>query len=239
MVRLVTYPEVEQDLALTHEQKDALKTISQKVAAYEKRMFAEQTGPPRASIPRENRQWHLQKYEAAYQMLAGARQEIAKTLTPSQMKRLEQISLQDLGAEALFRPDIVQTLNLSQEQRQKLAQIRDETGKELLAMAQRFQQNFLPEGMRPPPRGHRTIPRIGSLAGTIWTGQRDDSIQRDFIQGRSVRHSTARWRTVQRIGIWRRVSVGRRTHDTSSAKDDGRRPCSTAGSRPGVRAEDD
>jgi hypothetical protein len=81
----VSYPEVEQDLALTHEQKDALKAISQKVAAYEKRMFAEQTGPPRTSSPRENRQWHLQKYEAAYEMLAGARQEIAKTLTPSQM----------------------------------------------------------------------------------------------------------------------------------------------------------
>lgn len=153
IVRLVTNPEVEQDLALTQEQKDALKAISQKVKAYEKRMFAERTGPPRAPSPHENRQWHIQKYEGGYQMLAGARQEIAKTLTPSQMKRLEQISLQDLGAEALFRPDIAQALNLSQEQRQKLAQIRDETGKELFAMAQRFQQNFLPEGMRPAPRG--------------------------------------------------------------------------------------
>ena len=35
-------------------------------------------------------------------MLAQTRQEIMKVLTPSQVKRLEQISLQELGAEALF-----------------------------------------------------------------------------------------------------------------------------------------
>jgi hypothetical protein len=46
-----------------------------------------------------------------------------KVLTPSPVKRLEQISLQELGAEALFRPDVAKALNLSQGQQQKLTQI--------------------------------------------------------------------------------------------------------------------
>jgi Spy/CpxP family protein refolding chaperone len=96
-----------------------------------------------------------QKSAAASLVLARARHDIGKALTPGQMKRLEQISLQELGAEALSRSNIVKALNLTQEQQQTLAEIRSETGRELSVMAQRFQEAFFPKWAQPPPRGSR------------------------------------------------------------------------------------
>jgi len=40
------------------------------------------------------------------QRLDQTRQDILRVLTPAQVKRMEQISLQELGAEGLFRPEV-------------------------------------------------------------------------------------------------------------------------------------
>jgi len=63
-----------------------------------------------------------------------ARQQVVRLLTPAQAKRLEQISLQDSGATALFRPDVLQTLGISREQQRRLAEIRDKAKEEVAAL---------------------------------------------------------------------------------------------------------
>lgn len=56
-----------------------------------------------------------------------AREGLAKTLQPSQMERLEQISVQVQGAAALITPEISTKLKLSEEQLAKLKAVDNET----------------------------------------------------------------------------------------------------------------
>jgi hypothetical protein len=127
IVRLVTYPEVQQDLGFSDEQKEAVRAINRRVYEHEMKMIEELKNPP----PPPRAQWHTQRENAALKMLEQARQEIAQTLTPAQMRRLEQVSLQELGAEALSRPDIARALNLSPAQKQKLARINSEAKQQI------------------------------------------------------------------------------------------------------------
>ena len=73
------------------------------------------------------------KFAEAEQQVARAREEMLVLLTPEQGRRLEQIGLQDSGATALFRPDIIQALGLTPEQQQRLAEIQDQAGEEVAA----------------------------------------------------------------------------------------------------------
>ena len=128
VVLLVTYPEVQQDLALSDQQKEQVSAITREFKDYERKMFAE-VNAEAARGP-----WGLdRKREAAMQMLAQTRQDIMRVLNLFQVKRLEQISLQELGAEALSRPDVAKALNLSQGQQQKLTQIGDQTEQKIAA----------------------------------------------------------------------------------------------------------
>jgi len=129
VVLLVTFPEVQQDLGLSEEQRVAIEVVIKKVRDHESKMHEELKNPP----PSDPAQWHTQRQNAALKMLAQARLEIARALTPAQMRRLDQISLQELGAAALFRPDVAKALNLSQGQRQKLTQINDQANQQIAA----------------------------------------------------------------------------------------------------------
>ena len=130
VLRLAALAEVRKELGLSTGQKDAVKAIVERVRAFEDRMRSEirqmpiqSRGPAMAS-----------KFAEAEQEVARAREEISILLTASQARRLEQISLQDSGATALFRPDVIQTLGLSPEQQQRLAEIQDQAGEEVAAM---------------------------------------------------------------------------------------------------------
>jgi hypothetical protein len=157
VVLLVTYPEVQKDLALSDRQQEQVSAITRRFNDYERKMFAEVS----ADVAR-GAQAMEQRHAAAREMLARTRQEIMRVLTLAQVKRLEQISLQDLGAEALFRPDVAKALNLSQGQQQKLTQISDQTEQQIAASL--GVRTGPPPGFPPGPRG--SARRDVSVGGT-------------------------------------------------------------------------
>lgn len=125
-VRLATFPEVQADLELTPAQKEAVAVAAGKLKAFEAGLQEELKHPPAvAHGSAVERQWVASKYAQANQALAQTRLEIARSLSPAQMQRLEQIGLQELGADALFRGDIARSLNLTPAQQQALVRLRD------------------------------------------------------------------------------------------------------------------
>lgn len=126
VVRLVALPEVQEDLALSEPQKDAVAQVIFRLKSFEAE-FAELLKQPPVAPPGSGveRQWVAAKQGQANQALTQARQELVRALQAPQGQRLEQLALQELGAEALFRPDVGRQLNLNPAQRQGLMRVRE------------------------------------------------------------------------------------------------------------------
>ena len=73
-------------------------------------------------------------FAEAKEMIAAGGEKLRRVLTPEQMQRLEQISLQDAGAEALFKPEMIQALGISPQQQLALARIRDQANEQVAAL---------------------------------------------------------------------------------------------------------
>lgn len=128
VVRLATFPEVQQDLALSAAQKEAVATAVARLKAFEAQLAYDLKHPPALPGGSESEQrWVTGKHEEAVQALSQARLEIGRALGPTQMRRLEQIGLQELGAEALFRSDVVRSMNITPAQQKAMAKIQEAT----------------------------------------------------------------------------------------------------------------
>jgi hypothetical protein len=131
--RLVTVREVGKELGLNAEQQEAVKTIVGRLRGVERRIMTETDQANRQlPAPERERRW-AETDGAIARERQQARQQIVGLLTPAQAKRLEQISLQDAGADALFELEVIRTLGLSHEQQQRLAEIREEAEEEVVA----------------------------------------------------------------------------------------------------------
>ena len=75
-----------------------------------------------------------QREESMRQAVARAGEEILQKLKPAQQKRLKEICLQAQGADALFKPEIIQALDLTATQQIKLASMRQEAERQALAL---------------------------------------------------------------------------------------------------------
>jgi len=148
-VQLVSLPEVQQDLALTDAQKGAVQAITQRLHTFEMKVFEEGKNPP----PSRRAEWHTVRQVAAQREVAKASQELAQVLTGAQVQRLGEIALQDQGAEALFQPEVIKALGLSQAQQQNLARIQNEANQQIAAAL----------GL---PRGPARVPPVPGGIGT-------------------------------------------------------------------------
>lgn len=129
IVQLAGFPEVQEDIAMTDKQKAAIRAITQRLQAFDQKMLEGLKNPPATN----RAQWHIARQEAGQREVDRAGQAIARELTPVQMQRLGQISLQVLGAQALFDPGVIKALGLSQVQQQSLARIRAEMNEQVMA----------------------------------------------------------------------------------------------------------
>ncbi len=129
-VQLIAFPEVQKDLALSDQQKVGVAAVLQRVSLHDKQMLEGLKNPP----ARPNAQWHMQRQELTRQVMAQAERSINLVLSPAQIQRLEQISLQELGAAALFQPGVAKALNLSAAQQQQLAQLRQQADQQVFAL---------------------------------------------------------------------------------------------------------
>jgi hypothetical protein len=105
---LLPFPAVQEDLNLTREQKAALNAGLKAWGQQSK------TAP---QLPPPARQEKLQKAEAV------TRDRMLALLTPAQQARLRQFALQVNGAPALLREEVAPLLNLTPEQREKIARL--------------------------------------------------------------------------------------------------------------------
>ena len=144
MPRLASLAAVRKELGLSAEQQEALKGIIERLRESETRIRwgtgmaqLETPGPQKAA-----------KWAEADEQLARvreqARPQIVGLLTPPQVKRLEQISLQDAGAEALSQPDVIQALGISPEQQRRLTEMQRKAKEEVTEWAWKDRANAPP-----------------------------------------------------------------------------------------------
>jgi hypothetical protein len=146
VIALVNIPEVQQELKATPEQVKAMgehqgRLQEQLQAVF--REFAADVSPE----DREKRGAEIRaKAEAAGK---DAEKELLKIFEPKQVERLEQLRLQRLGAQGLLQPEIAHKLGLSEQQKDKLDEVRvpgspqfdpDAANKETLAILNDKQQ---------------------------------------------------------------------------------------------------
>ena len=130
-------PEVQEEIALTAEQKEQLIDWSES--------FREKMQEKTKDIPRQD---FRKRMEIIAELSKEGEKELSQMLKPEQLKRLEQISVQSQGNRALQNPEIQEKLGITAEQKEKLREISSESGK---AMRELF------GGGRPDPQKFQEI----------------------------------------------------------------------------------
>jgi len=122
ILRLITYPEVQRELRLEDQQKQRIEQVLGNLQAQERKLLEEPRdlpGPERGRAMDE-RMKRLEKENDK------ARKEIVGILTSDQAARLNQVSLQNRGAEMLFDREIVKALGITKAQQNRLEAMRRE-----------------------------------------------------------------------------------------------------------------
>jgi hypothetical protein len=131
VVALLENEGVQKELKLDKDQTDKVKEAVQKV----RDKYKDQTDKLRDLSQEERRQ---KGQELTQTISQETLQSLNDVLKPDQLKRLKQIELQQVGAQAFARPDVQKALNLTADQQEKIKTISDDAAKE---MRQLFQQN--------------------------------------------------------------------------------------------------
>jgi ATP-dependent exoDNAse (exonuclease V) beta subunit len=115
---------VQKELKIEKEQADMLREAVTKVMGAHKDAFAKLSdlGPDE----RRTKGQELNKIVTEETMKA-----VDGILQPKQLKRLKQIELQQAGAQAYSRAEIQKTLNLNDDQKEKIKSIADDTSKQM------------------------------------------------------------------------------------------------------------
>lgn len=118
---LVSQPVVQQELGVTDEQKAKITGILEEMPL------------PGESIDlaklqglneKEQNEYFAKQRQANSTKITALEEGLKKLLSPSQLARLDQLEVQAWGAIAVLRPDIAQAVGLSQEQKDKIRQVR-------------------------------------------------------------------------------------------------------------------
>ena len=133
VVRVISYDRVQEQLRMSDEQRLQIAGITRQVRQMEAGLFSETQTPARTSRI-ESFEQQRQREESMRQAVARAGEEILQKLKPAQQKRLKEICLQAQGADALFKPEIIQALDLTATQQIKLASMRQEAERQALAL---------------------------------------------------------------------------------------------------------
>ncbi len=154
IVEVISDPGVRAELDLTAGQQERISGIVTRVRAQEREIFEEARNgchehsqppsqceadffPMRSGSSTPICEWIEQrcaKLNAMRAAIAQAGQEVRGCLTAMQRKRLREICLQVQGAEALFKPNVLQTLDLTPAQVERLRAFNQETERQTMAL---------------------------------------------------------------------------------------------------------
>ena len=181
VVRVISYPGVQEQLRLSDAQRTRIAEITGQVREFESSLRADHGSGLQGSIAERTAQRQQQfeqlrqKENSTRQVAERAGDEIAKLLTPVQQKRLKEIRLQVQGADALFKPDIIQALGLTAAQQIKLGKSREETnrqvflarGQQRVAVQREGEQRMISEVLTPEQQRKLQEMKGREFAGTI------------------------------------------------------------------------
>ena len=119
-LNLLAVPKVQEDLKLSDEQKSKSQAAMEELNAERQKMFAEGQ-----NLSDEERQ---KAFASLQEKTKSSWEEAAKSLSKEQVARLDQISLQVMGAGALSDETVAKTLMLTEEQQKKLGEVGAEVG---------------------------------------------------------------------------------------------------------------
>jgi hypothetical protein len=187
VVRVISYPGVQEQLKLSAAQRTKIAAITGQLREFESSFSADLRSSRRASLVQRRQQFEHQKQEfeqqrrkedSTRQAVAHAGEQITQLLTPVQQKRLKEIRLQVQGADALFKPEIIQALGVTATQQIKLGKLREETNRQVLsqsseqrmALRREGEQRMISSVLTPEQQGKLQEMKGKEFAGAIHLG---------------------------------------------------------------------
>jgi Spy/CpxP family protein refolding chaperone len=131
---LLTNKGVQKELKVTDEQAGKLDTLAQEMRDKQREQFEKFR-----DIPKEERREKAQ--EAGRTLNAELLKRLRDVLQPEQVKRFEQIQLQQSGPNAFLTPRVQEGLKLTDDQKSKIREINDDLGQSMRDAAQDFQSD--------------------------------------------------------------------------------------------------
>lgn len=119
-LNLLAEPKVQENLKLSDEQKSKAQAALEQVNGERQKAFANFQ-----NASDEDRQ---KAFASLQEKTKTSWEDVAKSLSKEQLERLDQISLQQMGAGALADETVVKTLMLTEEQQKKLGEVSAEVG---------------------------------------------------------------------------------------------------------------
>jgi Spy/CpxP family protein refolding chaperone len=117
---LLSNEKVQKELDLTSEQKDSVKKLADERQTQGREAFA-----ALRDLSQDERRAKMDEMRKAAQAKVDA------ILLPPQVERLKQLTLQRQGAGALSDPEVAKALNISEDQKKQLADIREAAGAQM------------------------------------------------------------------------------------------------------------
>lgn len=149
--QLVGLEPVQKELKLSDEQKEKIKTLSGEMFAGGGGGFGGGRGArggggaPRELTEEEQKEFQ-KRMEEGQKRIAEGNKKIEESLSPEQLKRAKEIAIQINGIGAnLQNEEIAKALNITDEQKDQIKTISEETGKRMMEL---FQPGKDPEEMR-------------------------------------------------------------------------------------------
>jgi Spy/CpxP family protein refolding chaperone len=147
---------VQKELKLNEEQIKKIKDLVVKIQEKHKDDFA-----ALAKVELQERREKVQ--ELLKTIGEETEKELAGVLQPEQSKRLKQISLQMRGSQAFNEEEVQKSLNLTDDQKDKIKTINEDAGKEMQEIRQSAQGNFQEMGKKMAALGKETMDKVSSL----------------------------------------------------------------------------
>jgi Spy/CpxP family protein refolding chaperone len=131
---LLTNKGVQKELKVTDEQASKLEALAQETMEKQREQFGKLQ-----DVPQEERREKMQAM--ARTMNADLRKSLDGILKPEQVKRFEQIQLQQSGTNAFTTPRVVDALKLTDDQKSKIQQINDGVFQSMRDLREEFQSD--------------------------------------------------------------------------------------------------
>lgn len=189
VVRVMRFPTVRRSLALTPEQAGIVDAALADLGVLEADLRQDMQALRPEPLVRPGIRPTARR---ASDLSAQANTELAALLTPDQKTRLDQISLQVDGVEALFRPEVVDALKLNATQQARLASVSQQTRK-------RAESYLFPPHARvnPTPGGAPIVPPAGRVPPPDHAAV--DRVQQQGALGMMAVLTTAQRQTFERM----------------------------------------